>query len=213
MAGMNLEERVAALEAEVAHLKNQIDGRENRKSGWQAMVGAFLNDPYFEKAMKYGRQYRESLRRKIRPNGNGLMVILDTDHMTLLERIGIPAAQRLEARLKQVPADEICSTVVNFEEQMRGWMAVLAAGRKLKDQIEIYHRLTKQLSIYCSLTILNFDEMAAVEFARLKKEKPRLGVMDLKIAAIALSRKATLLSRNRRDFEQIAGLKLEDWVA
>jgi hypothetical protein len=64
MAGGSLEERVAALEAELAQLKNQIVGRDNLKPGWQAMVGAFLNDPYFEKAMKYGRQYRESLRPK-----------------------------------------------------------------------------------------------------------------------------------------------------
>lgn len=64
MAARNLEERVAALEAEVAHLKEQISDHGNKKSGWQAIVGTFLNDPYYEKAMKYGRQYRESLRPK-----------------------------------------------------------------------------------------------------------------------------------------------------
>jgi len=64
MAGRNLEERVAALEAQVAHLRDQILDQGVQKTGWEAMVGAFLNDPYFEKAMKYGRQYRESLRPK-----------------------------------------------------------------------------------------------------------------------------------------------------
>jgi hypothetical protein len=29
---------------------------------WKQWAGAFLNDPYYEKAMKYGREYRESLR-------------------------------------------------------------------------------------------------------------------------------------------------------
>lgn len=66
MAAGSLEDRVAALEAEIAYLKNQIIERGVQKSGWEAMVGAFLNDPYFEKAMKYGRQYRESLRPKKR---------------------------------------------------------------------------------------------------------------------------------------------------
>jgi hypothetical protein len=64
MASGNLEERVAALEAEVAQLKDQIVNRGAKKAGWEAIVGTFLNDPYYEKAMKYGRQYRDSLRPK-----------------------------------------------------------------------------------------------------------------------------------------------------
>jgi hypothetical protein len=73
MAGRSLEERVAALEAEMTSLKDRILDQEVKKTGWQAMVGAFLNDPYFEKAMKYGRQYRESLRpkNKKRKRSNG----------------------------------------------------------------------------------------------------------------------------------------------
>jgi tRNA(fMet)-specific endonuclease VapC len=137
-------------------------------------------------------------------------VILDTDHMSLLEWTGSPQAQNLESRLNHLAAEEIATTDINYEEQLRGWMTVLAKGPKLKDQIDIYGRLRSQLRIFCGLTIFTFDENAAVEFARLKKEYPRLGTMELKIAAIVLSQDGTLLSRNRRDFGRIAGLKLED---
>jgi tRNA(fMet)-specific endonuclease VapC len=36
--------------------------------------------------------------------------------------------------------------------------------------------------------------------------------MDLRIAAIAMANDATLLSRNLRDFERVAGLKVENWL-
>ena len=61
MAGGNLEERVTALEAELLRLKQLVEPQKPAP-WWEEWVGAFLNDPYFEQAMKYGRQYRESLR-------------------------------------------------------------------------------------------------------------------------------------------------------
>ena len=36
--------------------------------------------------------------------------------------------------------------------------------------------------------------------------------MDLRIASIALTHDATLLSRNLRDFTKIPGLRVEDWL-
>ena len=36
--------------------------------------------------------------------------------------------------------------------------------------------------------------------------------MDLKIASIVLVHDATLLSRNLRDFRQVPGLRVEDWL-
>ena len=36
--------------------------------------------------------------------------------------------------------------------------------------------------------------------------------MDLKIAAIALVNDATLLTANKRDFEQVEGLRFENWL-
>ena len=36
--------------------------------------------------------------------------------------------------------------------------------------------------------------------------------MDLKIASVALVNQAVVLTRNSRDFGQIAGLFIEDWT-
>lgn len=62
MSGSSLEDRLATLEAEVAELKHRLNDQEPKKSGWKAIEGTFLNDPYYEEAMKLGREGRESLR-------------------------------------------------------------------------------------------------------------------------------------------------------
>ena len=140
------------------------------------------------------------------------MVVLDTDHLSLLERADREEGGRVRARLQQVPPEDRATTIVNFEEQMRGWMAVLARARTLAKEVEAYRRLRRQLANYSGLVILEFDERAAIEFQRLQKARLRIGTMDLKIAAIVLTQGATLLSRNRSDFSQVPGLKAEDWT-
>jgi tRNA(fMet)-specific endonuclease VapC len=59
--------------------------------------------------------------------------------------------------------------------------------------------------------VLEFDEPAGVEFEQLQRLRPRIGTMDLKIAAIALANNATVLTRNIQDFVRVPGLGVEDW--
>ncbi len=40
----------------------------------------------------------------------------------------------------------------------------------------------------------------------------RISTMDLKIATIGLVNDALLLSANLRDFQQVPGLRVEDWL-
>jgi hypothetical protein len=60
-----IEERVAALEAEIAQLKKHLgQGTLPQRQWWKEIAGSFANDPVFQKAMKLGEQYRRSLRPK-----------------------------------------------------------------------------------------------------------------------------------------------------
>ncbi len=138
------------------------------------------------------------------------MVILDTDHMSLLEWGDAPAA--LRARLAALSPAEVATTIISYEEQVRGWMVYIARTRSVAQHVEAYRRLHQQLDNYCRIPVLPFDAQAAATWQRLRCARLRLGAMDLKIAAIALSRRATLLSRNLADFRQIPGLQVEDWT-
>ena len=67
MASGSLEDRVTALENEMARLKARLEPSKDRSSDWiDKIYGSFANDPIYEQAMRLGREYRESLRPKPR---------------------------------------------------------------------------------------------------------------------------------------------------
>ena len=140
------------------------------------------------------------------------MFVLDTDHLSVLEWADNSAPRRLLQRLSRISPEEATTTIITFEEQMRGWLAYLSRARTLGQQVEAYRRLKRHLDNYRAIAILDFDLRAATEFQRLRKRYHTLGAMDLKIAAIVLVHDATLLSRNLTDFRKISGLKVEDWT-
>ena len=140
------------------------------------------------------------------------MIILDTDHMTFLEQLNSPERERLQNRLRPFPEAEKSTTIISFEEQMRGWLAYLAQARSVKEQIDAYRRLLNQLHNYCRIRVLEFEEHAATKLQRLLTEQIRIGTMDLKIASIVLAHDALLLSRNLSDFRKVTGWKVGDWT-
>jgi len=140
------------------------------------------------------------------------MYALDTDLLSLLENPSGEAARRLQARLDAVTDERIVTTVINYEEQTRGWFAFLAKARTVRGEVEAYRRLIQHLENYRSLEVIAFDDRAAVEFQRLRSLKIKLGTMDLKIGAACLAHDAILLTRNLTDFRRIPGLIAEDWT-
>jgi tRNA(fMet)-specific endonuclease VapC len=138
------------------------------------------------------------------------MFVLDSDHMSLLEWGGKDSAV-LRERLADVAEDEIATTIICYEEQMRGWMAYIARAKSIARELEAYRRLRTHLDNYRFTPVLDFDENAADAFQRLRHARVRIGTMDLKIASIVLSRGDILLSRNLVDFTKVPELNVEDW--
>ena len=62
-----LEQRLNALEAEVAQLKKEKKSAAKQldeRPWWEKIYGTFANDPHYEEAMRLGRKYRESTKPK-----------------------------------------------------------------------------------------------------------------------------------------------------
>ncbi len=140
------------------------------------------------------------------------MIILDTDSLSLLDRERLLESSMLRKNLEKFPPDEIFTTIITFEEQMRGWLSFIAKSKNLEQQIYAYQKLHRFLESYRNTSVLDFDEKAAAELEKLKSQKIRVGTMDLKIAAIAIANNAILVSRNSSDFEQIPDLTVKDWT-
>ena len=60
MTSSALEKRVAALEEELAILRRKVESTDTTTPWWERIVGTFDKDPVYQKAMKLGKEYRES---------------------------------------------------------------------------------------------------------------------------------------------------------
>jgi tRNA(fMet)-specific endonuclease VapC len=140
------------------------------------------------------------------------MYIFDTDHLSFIQRNGQEGKQIMR-KLATLGEIEVGVTVITYEEQVRGRLKVLSAAKTLDEQVLAYQGLRQLVLDYQSISIMPFNRVDALEHQRLRKAYPRLGKMDLKIAAIALTNDAILVTRNHSDFGQIVELQTQDWTS
>lgn len=134
--------------------------------------------------------------------------VLDTDTFSLFLKGHPRVCENVVGRA----LNETTTTIITVEEELGGWYAVL---RRTKDRAALartYHRMTETVEALSRFRLLTFTESAIARFEALRKQHPRLGGNDLRIAAIVLENQLTLVTRNRVDFEQITGLSLVDWT-
>jgi tRNA(fMet)-specific endonuclease VapC len=135
------------------------------------------------------------------------LYILDSDHLSLYQRGHEPVGQRLLT----IPSDQIAITVISAEELIRGRLAQIRKATKPQERVYAYYWFTKTLEFLQDFPVLDYDVQAEACFQSLLAQKIRIGTQDLKIAAIALSQGATLITRNKQDFDRVKGLAIEDW--
>lgn len=102
-------------------------------------------------------------------------------------------------------------SIVSFHEQARGWNAYLHGARSDDRILHAYRMFERILRDFTRMQVLSFDEAALAQFNSLRSRGVRIGTMDLRIAATALSRGFTLLTGNLVDFRKVEGLHAEDW--
>ncbi len=60
MAGLTIEDRLAAVEREIAELKRRLPAEQLQDDWVDAMSGVFADDPEFDEVVRLGREMREA---------------------------------------------------------------------------------------------------------------------------------------------------------
>jgi tRNA(fMet)-specific endonuclease VapC len=138
--------------------------------------------------------------------------LLDTDHISILQRKTGDAYLRLNDRISQCRPDDFALSLISFHEQCLGANALIGRAKTDAQMVLAYELLDEVLQGFALAPVLKFDQAAVTCFRWLRSQGVRIGTMDLRIASICLVYDLTLLTRNRRDFEQVKQLRVEDWT-
>ncbi len=140
------------------------------------------------------------------------MFLFDTDHLGILQQQTQPYADCILRRMSEYDVSDFYVSVVSFQEQMLGWNAYLSRARTEEAVVRAYRMLRGVLTDFSAFQVLDFDHDSAALFSEMRTLKVRIGTMDLRIGATAITRAMVVLTRNTKDFAQIPGIQLADWT-
>lgn len=140
------------------------------------------------------------------------MFLLDTDHIGLLQLSEGRESDRLRARMEAYTRSDFYFPIVSFHEQVVGWNNYVNRAKKSDGVARAYRMFEVILADFAKNQVAPFDDLAAAQFDALRRQRIRIGTMDLRISATALVHGYTVLSRNLVDFQKVPGLRSEDWT-
>ena len=109
-------------------------------------------------------------------------------------------------KFAQYPPDAIGLSVITLAELRYG---VEKSGSKRNAEV--------LEAFIAPLEVVAFEPEATLTYARIRSELEKrgtpIGAMDLLIAAHALSLGLTLVTHNRKEFDRVSGLKIENWFS
>jgi len=135
------------------------------------------------------------------------LFVLDTDHLTLYYRGDPVVVRRIDAQ----PSTALAISVMTVDEQLTGWYTLTRRARQPEEIARAYANLADAVVRLAKWRILPYTELTIAKVVQLKALRLNVGLVDLRIAAIALENAAVVVTRNRRDFSRVPGLSVEDW--
>ena len=135
-----------------------------------------------------------------------MIYLLDTNILTYLIKNQPPAVAERVNRLS--PEDDLAMSYVSYAELLMG----AERSSERERTIQRLERLRQEIIVLYPDNPAICQHYAA-QFTSLKAAGTPIGANELWIACHALAEGATLVTNNTREFQRIAGLRLENWAA
>ena len=135
------------------------------------------------------------------------LYILDTDHVSLFNGEHPLVTQRIN----MMDQNSLATTIITVQESVVGRLAQIKRAKSETALLWAYRDFLNTVMYFCTIKVLPFDQAAYQHYHTLRQQKIRIGTMDLRISAIALSQPGTVVTRNQRDFGRVPSLSLVDW--
>jgi tRNA(fMet)-specific endonuclease VapC len=128
------------------------------------------------------------------------MILLDTNVVIAFFNGNKEVLKRIQAEVDKISLSTLVVAELDYGAK---------ASQRAKENIEMLYRFVDIVRVY------PFDLECAKIFGNIKSKLRKIGKptgeMDALIAATAMANKVTLVTDNRKHFENIEGLKIETW--
>jgi len=139
------------------------------------------------------------------------MIAFDTDVIVEL----LKGNRLYVAKASSTPRDEQFVPSVVIEEILRGRLNAIRRAESGRVKLSIdraYELFEETFRDFRTRRILPYTSQAEAQFQQWRQAKVRVATHDLRIAATCLVHAAKLITRNRKDFDQIPGVSVEYWI-
>ena len=137
--------------------------------------------------------------------------ILDTDHISLF----LAGNESVITQMGK-HTNDVAITIITVQELFNGWNGKINDPKQINRLSFLYTKLWTTTNFFKAIAILNFDSDAENCYLNLRQNYRSLAkkkiAKDLRIASIALTQNAIVVTRNEKDFSQIPGLIIENWA-
>ena len=138
------------------------------------------------------------------------MIAFDADVLTEI----LAGNVAFVSRAAGIPLQDQCVPIIVIEEIVRGRLNSIRQAESGKSNLSIsraYELFAQTLDAFREVRALAYTSAADELYEQWRSQKIRGGTHDLRIAAICVAHSATLVTRNRRDFDGLPGLSLDIW--
>lgn len=138
------------------------------------------------------------------------MILLDTDTITHFSY----GNENVRRKIEEAGDEELAVAIITRNEILRGRAESLLKAADEEELRQAAERLQQTEELLADFLVVGFDENAIKHFGRLRKQKnlKKMGRADMLIACVALAHNALLVTRNTKDYKDVSGLQIENWV-